>query len=826
VQPTGDAIRVLHVDDEPEFGEMAATFLERADDRLDVETATSADEGLRRLAEGRFECVVSDYEMPGRNGIEFLEAIREDYPDLPFVLFTGRGSEEVASEAISAGVTDYIQKDHTTDQYALLANRIGNAVDGYRSRREVEWQRAVLSNVGEGVYAFDREYVLRYVNFRVGELEEASEAGWTGQSLADLVDEGVLSSAEAERIRDGIDRVRSGDTEEVRLEIQPTVPDPDRTLELRLTAVRAEATTDLVLGTTRDVTEREERERRFRAIFDNTYTFVGLLDTDGRLLEANDTALSFGQLAREDVVGEPIWETHWFQSNDAARASAREAVERAREGDLYRDEIRVQGADEHAVIDFSVRPVTDDDGDVRLLIPEGRNITERKRQERKRAQVIERVTDAIVEVDPEWRFTLVNNQAEELYGMSRESLLGEEFWDVFSEARGTRFEETYREVMTSREPTSFVEHYAGLDGWFDVQVYPNDDGGLAFYFREVTERKRREAQLAQSEARYRALAENFPNGAVFYVDDDFRYRTVSGSGFDPIDTDPEHLEGNAISEVDPFPDAVVDVIRDVHERTLDGHEERVEVAYEDHVYEVRTTPIRDADDDIVAGLHITQDITERKERERELERQNERLDEFASIVGHDLRNPLDAARGRVELAREECDSDHLDEVTHAHDRMESLVDDLLQLARVGEESIDAEPVDVADVVEDCWRTVETADATLVTEVDRRIRADRSRLKQLVENLLRNAVEHGGADVTVTIGGLSDGFYVADDGSGIPAADRDDVFESGYSTHRDGTGFGLAIVREVADVHGWTVRATTGPDGGTRFEITDVDAPEP
>lgn len=104
------AIRILHVDDEPDFAEMTATFLEREDDRFDVEIATSPNEGLNHLKLESFDCIVSDYNMPTRDGIEFLKDVRDDHPDLPFILYTGKGSEEIASDAISAGVTDYLQK--------------------------------------------------------------------------------------------------------------------------------------------------------------------------------------------------------------------------------------------------------------------------------------------------------------------------------------------------------------------------------------------------------------------------------------------------------------------------------------------------------------------------------------------------------------------------------------------------------------------------------------------------------------------------------------------------------------------------------------------
>jgi len=219
------------------------------------------------------------------------------------------------------------------------------------------------------------------------------------------------------------------------------------------------------------------------------------------------------------------------------------------------------------------------------------------------------------------------------------------------------------------------------------------------------------------------------------------------------------------------------------------------------------------------------EVERQRIRHQETKERNERLEEFAGVVSHDLRNPLNVARGRVELAGSTCDSEHLDVAVRSLDRIDALVEDLLAVARSGREVDDPELVEVGSVVSAAWETVATADATLAVELNRRVTADRSRLRQLFENLFRNAIEHAGADVTVTVGELPDGFYVADDGPGIPPEDRDDVFEAGYSTAEDGTGFGLNIVRQVAEAHGWVVEATKGDDGGARFEVTNVQSVE-
>jgi signal transduction histidine kinase len=157
--------------------------------------------------------------------------------------------------------------------------------------------------------------------------------------------------------------------------------------------------------------------------------------------------------------------------------------------------------------------------------------------------------------------------------------------------------------------------------------------------------------------------------------------------------------------------------------------------------------------------------------------------------------------------------------------MDTLIEDLLTLAREGEQVGETEPVGLADVAKTSWQTVNTEQATLETDTTQAIQADRSRLQQLFENLYRNAVEHGGDDVTVSVGVIDDGFYVADTGPGIPESDREEVFEAGYSTNEDGTGFGLRIVEQIADAHGWEIIVTESKGGGARFEITGVETGE-
>ncbi|WP_435333329.1 response regulator [Haloarchaeobius sp. TZWWS8] len=157
-------VTVLHVDDDPAFVKLVGAFLERLDENIAVEAATSPAEALAHLAQQPADCIVSDYDMPEMNGLELLQAVQERGVDVPFILFTGKGSEEVASEAISAGVSDYIQKAGGSEQYALLANRIRNLVEKHQAERRSNQFLAAIESVSQGVSLLNEDGEFMFVN--------------------------------------------------------------------------------------------------------------------------------------------------------------------------------------------------------------------------------------------------------------------------------------------------------------------------------------------------------------------------------------------------------------------------------------------------------------------------------------------------------------------------------------------------------------------------------------------------------------------------------------------------------------------------------------
>ncbi|WP_280536080.1 PAS domain-containing sensor histidine kinase [Halopenitus sp. POP-27] len=371
---------------------------------------------------------------------------------------------------------------------------------------------------------------------------------------------------------------------------------------------------------------------------------------------------------------------------------------------------------------------------------------------------------------------------------------------------------------------------------------------------------------------YRTLVENAAEG-MLTINADSRIVYANPAIEDILGYTPEELVGSSKMRIIP------ERLRPVHgaalasyvetgERNIDwdgvelpalhkdGHEVPTLISLREH---------RHDGDQYFTG--IVRGITDRKRRERELRRRKDRLDEFADVLAHDIRNPLSVAQGYTELVREDHDAPELDRVVDSLGRIEELIDDLLALSKEGALIGDTAPVDLADCVRESWNGVDTGDAELRIEAPLgTIDADRSRLRDLLENLFRNSVEHsstsphsqarensvehsstnprsqargdsvehGDEAVTITVGLLPDGstgkppdgFYIADDGPGIPDSIRGEIFDRGYSTRDGGTGYGLAIVRGIAEAHGWTVSLAPHekPESGTgaRFEFRNVE----
>jgi PAS domain S-box-containing protein len=326
---------------------------------------------------------------------------------------------------------------------------------------------------------------------------------------------------------------------------------------------------------------------------------------------------------------------------------------------------------------------------------------------------------------------------------------------------------------------------------------------------------------------FEKMVESVGVGVAVYGENG-RYVYVNEAYAELLGTERESLVGTPVWAV--VPDLEADRFEEYWASFTDGGTRTAETVHEwgDMRVPVSTVTTRRRLEGVPYHFGTIRDVSELKARERELREKNERLEAFTAVVSHDLRNPLSVAKGYLEVLRNDVDRDEVELIESSLDRMSILLDDLLRLAREGHSVDDAEPVSLAGVAAAARQTVRTEEATVDVEGDVRFLADRSRLQQLLENLLRNGVEHASDDgpPTIVIGALPDqqGFFVEDDGPGIPSDEREAVFSPTRSEGSRGVGLGLAIVNEIVEAHDWSIRVTEGREGGARFEVTGVELP--
>jgi len=854
------AIRVLHVDDEPDFADLTATYLEREEDHFEVTTATRAGEGLDLLAREDFDCIVSDYDMPGTNGIEFLETVREQHPDLPFILFTGKGSEEVASDAISAGVTDYLQKEPGTDQYAVLANRVSNATEHYRSRRMVERSerrlREIIDALPHPLYVASEDGRYLLANDALASFHGTTVDALEGRHVGDVLDEPV-----ADRLLSAFgDVLDSGARKRLREIAITDAEGEEHVFEPHLVPYElGDADGRAVLGVAVDVTERQQREcelertrERMQLALEHTGSVVYEIDLDTGGVVRHGAYEQFFDLSPGDV---PTWDDHLDRAvHPDDRERFRQFYERLvggeREGGTLEYRTHPRGGDVRWIRDtISVRTPSAAEapsaGETRQAIGIAHDVTELKerelelrRKERRYRAVFDDPNILVGLIDTDGTVLDVNRTAMDYVEPALGEIVGDPFWETPWFDRSGEVQREIRESIDRAASGEYVEFETDLvrpngepytvEGVFRPVV---DDGGevvsLLVSDRDVTERKERERELQRYEAYLEGSTDIITvldtSGTITYqspaVERILGYEAdefVGRNGFEFVHPDDEDDVYGTFTDLVAEPGATVTT--ECRFRTADGEWRWLEVRGTNRLE-------HDAIDGIVTN---NRDITRRKERERALERERDRLDEFASVVSHDLRNPLNVAEARLEFAREECESEHLDAIGTALDRIDRIIEGVLRLGREGRDVGSVKPIPIRDAVDRSWKLVAddanraelryaSDDGPLPT-----IQADDDRLCQLLENLFGNAIEHGGEGVAVTVGALADGFYVEDDGPGIPEEEHEDVFDAGYSRNEGGTGFGLRIVEQVVEGHGWDIRLTGGSGGGARFEITGVE----
>ena len=470
-----------------------------------------------------------------------------------------------------------------------------------------------------------------------------------------------------------------------------------------------------------------------------------------------------------------------------------------------------------------------------------------RRSNQKLRETIDSITDGLVVMDRDWRFTMVSDRAAAIIGMPPEDMIGGCIWDIFPHAAGTKFHDVYHEAMKTGLPAQFEEYYpAPLNLWLECNCYPSPDG-LTVYFRDVSERRHAEQALRESTALLGAISDSSPD-VIYAKDDQGRLRFANPAAVGLIGKPLEQILGRTDAELLADPDAARQVMENDCRVMLGGAGEELEELVpmpdgEHRIWLSMKIALRDKAGQVVGLVGISRDITDRKRAEQRLRDENHRKDEFLAMLAHELRNPLapivTGARLLEIAAHDEGRVRHAARIiTRQAAHMTELVDDLLDVSRVtrGLITLDKDDVDLSRVLS---HAIEQA-RPLIDARNHRFEAalcsepvfvhgDRTRLIQTVSNLLNNAAKYtppgGQITLAMSAGENSVEISVTDTGIGIAPALLPNVFnlfsqgERTPDRSQGGLGLGLALVKSIVAMHGGDVVARSdGAGKGSTFVL--------
>ena len=614
-----------------------------------------------------------------------------------------------------------------------------------------------------------------------------------------------------------------------------------------------------------------ESERKFRGIFDGSFQLMGLLSTDGRLLQANEVVLEMAGLPEDRVVGRYIWDEPWWRHSEVLRDRIRSAVRSAAAGEFIRFETTHQNA-QGAIrdIDFSLKPITDDNGQVVYLIPEGRDITDRKHAEaevRKLALAAEKTFNGVVITDQFGRVEWVNEGFTRISGYTLDDLAGKKPGKLLQgpETDPVIVDRIGAALTEGRGIKEEIVNYdkSGRQYWIELDIQPlfDENGELINFIaveNDVTERKEAEEALRQFK-----ITLDQTHDAVFIFDQETLALTYVNQGaidqvgytreellaLRPIDIKPDHTEESFRQMAAPL---IAEEINELSFETVHQHKDGRRIPVDILLQFVRheKAPPR--------FVAVVRDITEKKRISLELEKARDEAEkaaraksEFLANMSHEIRTPMNAILGMAHLlAGSELtmyQEDFVSKIQSAGQSLLAIINDILDFSKIeaGLLKIEAIPFDldgvlggISDMV-----AVKAQEKGLellfhsAEDVPMRLVGDPLRLGQVLTNLVNNAVkftENGEIVVGITrkktnSEGIKLHFTVRDTGIGMTSDQVETLFrpftQADTSTTRrfGGTGLGLAICRQLLDLMGGDIWVESRPDQGSTFHfVVDFD----
>jgi len=860
-------IRTLFVDDEKTLLEQAKIFLER-EDEIKIHTVSSAEKALNLIKEDDFDVIVSDYQMPKIDGLEFLEKIRKESDSkIPFIMFTGKGREEVAIKALNLGADRYIQKGgNPKSQYSVLADSIKQEFEHWKSKKKLEESEkeksVILERTSDVIAYHDSEHNIIWANRSYLEGAEKTLEEIKGEKCYDAWygrDEPCEGCPTDEALKSG--EVEKG-------EIYP--PEGDRHWLITATPIKDEEGNIIrIVETSLDITEwkRQKKElKRKERYLDHTPEYITVLDEEGNIKYHSYPSDEIKGLDPSEFMGsEAIEFAHPDDREDVLEMFSKVLEDPDKE---YSTELR--GKVEDGWIWLEIRAVNClDDPEVNGIIITAQDISERKEMEKKLREsekeykrVAENINDLITMVDQKREILYGNEKAhKELLGFEIDDIIGQKAFDFFHpddrEKVITSFEEAIEEGKKKQTVEARFRCKDGSYKWVESSGRFFPDGKVLVVSRDITERKEAKKRVEENRDKIERLHEISAELQTSDSEDEV-YSLAIEAAEDILDFDICSFDA---VEGDMF------VLREISTATPeDGHTNRpieegglakrtylnqesyiVDDLFEDKdakpvksdyrsaisvpigeqgVFQAVSTEVDhfDEEDLKTAELlisHVSQALERIQIKNRE--------DFLHSLLRHDVGNKIQVIQGYVQLLEDEITDEGPKEMVHKAEKATKDAQNLIEKVRTLRDVIaehERDDVDVSSILESVISNykerLDEQDIELEYEKEEIRAQGGSLLKEVFSNLLENAIKHAECDkISISLEEKDSQVIVSieDEGVGISDDDKDKIFERGYkSGELGGSGLGLFLVKEILNGYGGDIDVEDSDLGGAKFEI--------
>jgi PAS domain S-box-containing protein len=841
-------IHVLYVDDETGLLKVTKPILEMQG-AFHVDTASSVEEAKKKMEEKTFDVIISDYIMPGKDGLDFLRELRENGNSIPFILFTGKGREIVAIKALNLGADQYVNKIGKPEAvYSELAHGIRTVVKGKKAEEKLQESEEKFRNLAEkspNMIFINKKGSVVYANKRCEEIigytkEEFYSPEFNFFTLIAPESLELLKSSYRSHLN----------CKEVSPYEYTLITKEGKRLDAIITSklIKYEGET-AILGIVTDITERKKVEAELRRekklmewVTANNAAALAIISEDFRILWANrHLTENLG-----DIQGKVCYSTLNNLTDVCPGCGVKEILETGKDKVVH-EQVVPGFSGKKVWLEITAIPIRDKNGNVIAVSEMAVDMTDRKRaeealmqSEKRFRELSELLPEVVFEIDAAGLLTFVNKAAFERFGYSEEEFAkGLDALQMLVPEDRNRGKENMGKILRG-ETVGVPNEYTALkkDGTTfpciitsTPIIHENKPAGIRGLIVNIAYRKKTDEKLRESEKNYRELL-NGMNDTAWVVDFDCSIIDVNNAAVEVLGYSREELLSMKIFDIDSSLDPNVirrlakempaderQVFETVH-TAKDGKNVPVEISSSLVTYRGKRVI-----------LSIARDITERKNAEKKVElvmndlvKINEKLGVIGKLTRHDGRNKLAVIANNVYLAKMAMAtnpnaSEYLNDIKSAIYQMEKIFDFAKNYEMLGAEELSC--IDVKKSVDEAAMLFsELVSIRLVNECQNLTVVADSLLRQLFYNLIDNTLKYGETVSQIRVYYEEDAEHLKliyeDDGVGIPETEKVTIFQEGYGK---GTGYGLYLIQKICEAYGWTIRETGVPGKGAQFTMT-------